>query len=396
MLALDPSPEAPDELPERSDGPSQGSAARYQTAMRVFQYHPSIAPSDAIGGSIRILDQMLKQAGIASLMLCRDSELGQSTDSVMPISAFYKLSWTASDILIVHYSFFDEILDQILDLPVKKIFVYHNVTPSAFFQRDGMHWLAAASDASRVQIRTIAKSFVAAVGVSQFNCEELTQIGCANIEPIPVFFHGEALSSAEFDKRFFYELKRSAAVNLLFIGRFVPNKRHDLLIAIASRYKVMFGRKVKLHLVGKIWSEHYLNDLLKSALDQNVLMDIQIHNDAPFAKVKALLKAADAFICMSEHEGFMVPVLEAFCAGCPVIAYGGSAVGETMGGAGLTLPVRDPEMAAGLVELLRVDKRARNDVIRAQAARAADFSSEKTFATWMRLLGRHVSIRELA
>ncbi|MHC5721084.1 MAG: glycosyltransferase, partial [Nostoc sp.] len=46
----------------------------------------------------------------------------------------------------------------------------------------------------------------------------------------------------------------------------------------------------------------------------------------------AYYKAADIFLCMSEHEGFCVPIVEAFINRIPVIAYAGTAIADTMGG----------------------------------------------------------------
>ena len=43
------------------------------------------------------------------------------------------------------------------------------------------------------------------------------------------------------------------------------------------------------------------------------------------------------FVCLSRHEGFLVPLLEAWHHRVPVVAFGATAVPETLGGAGLLL-----------------------------------------------------------
>jgi len=54
--------------------------------------------------------------------------------------------------------------------------------------------------------------------------------------------------------------------------------------------------------------------------------------------VSALYSAADAYLAPSLHEGFGIPLLEAFACGCPVIASQGGAIPEVAGGAALIAP----------------------------------------------------------
>ena len=46
-------------------------------------------------------------------------------------------------------------------------------------------------------------------------------------------------------------------------------------------------------------------------------------------------ETADLFLCASEHEGFCVPIVEAFYKQVPVLAYAATAVPSTMDGAGV-------------------------------------------------------------
>jgi glycosyltransferase involved in cell wall biosynthesis len=58
----------------------------------------------------------------------------------------------------------------------------------------------------------------------------------------------------------------------------------------------------------------------------------------------------DVFVCLSEHEGFCVPVLEAMELGVPVVAYAAAAVPETLGGAGVLLDDKGPLVVAEAVD----------------------------------------------
>ena len=52
-------------------------------------------------------------------------------------------------------------------------------------------------------------------------------------------------------------------------------------------------------------------------------------------ELSALYDVADLFLCASEHEGFCVPIIEAFYKRVPVLAYAATAVPATMDGGGV-------------------------------------------------------------
>jgi glycosyltransferase involved in cell wall biosynthesis len=51
--------------------------------------------------------------------------------------------------------------------------------------------------------------------------------------------------------------------------------------------------------------------------------------------LRAHYLAADVFLCLSEHEGFCVPLLEAMYFRVPIVAHRCTAIPETVGEAGL-------------------------------------------------------------
>jgi glycosyltransferase involved in cell wall biosynthesis len=72
---------------------------------------------------------------------------------------------------------------------------------------------------------------------------------------------------------------------------------------------------------------------------------------------------------MSEHEGFCVPLLEAMAFGLPVLAYDAGAVSETLGGAGVLVGEKPPDVLAALVHRLVTDAALRRSVLEGQARR---------------------------
>jgi glycosyltransferase involved in cell wall biosynthesis len=70
------------------------------------------------------------------------------------------------------------------------------------------------------------------------------------------------------------------------------------------------------------------------------------------AQLKAYYLLAHAFLVMSEHEGFCVPVVEAMAYRVPVVAHASTAVAETVGDGGLVLQGLDYDHYAAALELV--------------------------------------------
>ena len=102
-----------------------------------------------------------------------------------------------------------------------------------------------------------------------------------------------------------------------------------------------------------------------------------------FAEILASYHAADVFVCMSEHEGFCVPLVEAMYFGVPIAAYASSAIPETLGKAGLLLPEKDPETAAAAVNRVMTDPELRSALVEAGKERLKDFSYESVKARFL-------------
>jgi glycosyltransferase involved in cell wall biosynthesis len=349
---------------------------------RFFQYHASIPAADAIGYSMWALHNLLRQRGQPSFLICQDSERKISVREACGLSSLLAASWRRDDVLIVHHSFFNEHLNTLLDIPIRKILVYHNITPSRFFRDANMTEMAELSDAGRAQLSLARAAIDLAVGDSEYNTNELRELGYKDPATIPVFYDDAFFESPVIDYQNYFEILEPRSVNIVFIGRLVPNKRPEKLVEMVAEYRKLFG-PVRLHLIGKIWNEEYTAKLMTMSAGLGVLSSIKMHIAAPRLQVKTILAAADAFVSFSEHEGLMVPLLEAFTVGCPVIAYRAGAIPETMGSAGIGIDDSDPALAAGLIELLRRDRATRRKIIAVQSSRAMSFRSEITGNRWL-------------
>jgi len=91
------------------------------------------------------------------------------------------------------------------------------------------------------------------------------------------------------------------------------------------------------------------------------------------AELNACYRAADVFLCMSEHEGFCVPLVEAMHFGVPIVAYAQDAVAETLGGAGILVRHKEFEAIAELLDLVLTDAQLRERVVARQRERLRAF-----------------------
>ena len=111
----------------------------------------------------------------------------------------------------------------------------------------------------------------------------------------------------------------------------------------------------------------------------------------PEEDLATFYRTARVYISLSEHEGFCVPLLEAMAADVPVLAYGSTAVPDTLGGAGVCFTPKDLELAAELLGELAYNDDLRAQVIAGQRRRLEDFGDARLRGDLMHLLSRKLN-----
>src|SRR5262249_35113405 len=96
------------------------------------------------------------------------------------------------------------------------------------------------------------------------------------------------------------------------------------------------------------------------------------------AELIAFYEAADLFLCASEHEGFCVPLVEAFYKEVPVLAYAATAVPATMDGAGVLFEDKHPQHVAALMNAILSNPDLQDEIVEGQLA-AVDRLQGKDF-----------------
>lgn len=333
---------------------------------RVHQIMASLGYGDAIGNEALGIQRALRSAGFTSEIIVEtaDPRLEEGTvdyrDVVDEIDA--------DDLLIHHFSLGSRASRTAFALPCRMMLVYHNITPPEYFL--GVHdQLVRQCYHGRRELLPYRSRCDLALGDSEFNRQELEALGFPRTAVLPVV-PGFTHLGVEPDGRVFRAYDDDW-VNILFVGRLIPNKRPDNVIRHFHAYKSFYNPRARLILAGSYGGfETYLAQLHTLIADLGV-RDVHILGQVSNEELTALYDVADVFLCASEHEGFCVPLVEAFHKRVPVMAYAATAVPATMDGGGVLYESHDPRQVAALLNALLSNSRQQDEILDRQDAALA-------------------------
>jgi glycosyltransferase involved in cell wall biosynthesis len=314
----------------------------------VHQFVPTLAPRDAVSGHYLRVRRALRAAGYASDIYAMDAR-NELAKEAKPFQSYHgrpgEPTW-----LCYHSSIGSPIADFVAARPEPLIVDYHNITPAAFFDR----WepgLAVYLRAGRRQLRSLASRTALGLADSAYNAAELDRLGFQPTGVVPILFDRDDLHT-EIDEATRERLaseRPAGSSTWLFVGKVAPHKaQHDIVKALAV-YRRVFDPGARLRIVGVAMSPSYERALAAYVDDLGLTDAVDFAGSVPDDVLGAYYATADVFVCLSEHEGFCVPLLEAMHHGVPVVAYGAGAVRETLGAGGLALEQKDPLTVATAV-----------------------------------------------
>jgi glycosyltransferase involved in cell wall biosynthesis len=150
---------------------------------------------------------------------------------------------------------------------------------------------------------------------------------------------------------------------VLFVGQLLPHKRPDLLVEAMHVAVTYFGLRATLVLVGQNRFARYSEAVSAQVRELN-LPQVHLVGLVDDERLAAIFRRAVAFVTVSEHEGFCVPLLEAMAFDVPVIARACAAIPETVGDGGLILPAwAGAELIAEAITRVMEDTALRSDLI---------------------------------
>ncbi len=173
---------------------------------------------------------------------------------------------------------------------------------------------------------------------------------------------------------------------LLFVGRVIPNKKFEDAIKCFHVYRKYFNPQSRLILAGDFRGMDRYYAGLQQLVRQLVLQDVFFTGHIRFQELVAFYNLADVYLSMSEHEGFGVPLLEAFYNNLPVVAYAAGAVEETLNGGGVLVREKNFLKIAAVLDLIQRDPKIREKIIAGQHQSLVRYNRETT----VQLLMEHI------
>jgi glycosyltransferase involved in cell wall biosynthesis len=340
---------------------------------RIDQVIPSLASRDAIGGHVVQLRDLLRSRGFES-----DIFYGNATpdrlDYGFPVSRLGDRS-TTDRVLLYQLSIGSGVADIFRDRGERKFVNYHNITPADLLEA----WIPAVGEEvrwGRAQLRDLAPITEFAIADSMYNERELQAAGYRSTTTVPLLLDLDGFAGSP-DPTLAARLagqRAGGGSELLFVGKVSPHKgQHDLVKALAA-YRRLYDPEARLRLVGGAISDEYRAAVERFADELGLIDAVEIAGSVTHEELIAYYAAADVFVCLSNHEGFCVPLLEAMYHRVPIVAYTNTAVPETVATAGLVLPDKQPARVAAAIHRVVTDQNLRAALARAASERVASFA----------------------
>ena len=343
--------------------------------MRIVQMVSALHPGDAVGNDTLAIAKALREHGYET-----EIYFGSAHEKMRSAGkSREQMRLTEQDVLLYHHATGDDICYQMQDFPCRKVLVYHNITPPEFFEGFSKE----TQRGTRAGIRCtqyLADKMDYCLADSEYNKQDLLRMGYTcpiDVRPILIPFSDYEQEPDAATLRQY----RDGVTNNLFVGRIAPNKKFEDVIRAFCYYKTQKNPNSRLILVGSCGGmENYQQALEEYAAKLGIRESVVFSGHVSFGQILAFYRAADLFLCMSEHEGFCVPLVEAMFFGVPIVAYASTAIPSTLGGSGALAKEKDPVFVGELMHRILSDEQLKAQLIAGQKERLKDFSYEKISA----------------
>jgi glycosyltransferase involved in cell wall biosynthesis len=350
------------------------AAGPHGLSVAVHQFVPTLNPHDATGTHTLLLRDILRQAGWRSEIFAEAIH-----DDLL--SEAHK-HWTypdfaaEGDVAIYQFSTSSAVAGYLVEHPLRLILDFHNYTGPDLFAGWEPDTQARAARAAE-ELALLAPRAELGMADSSYNERALHRAGCRRTAVVPVLVDYARVTSIP-DPRVAAELgalRATGGADILFVGRIVPSKAQHQLVKALWAYHRLYDPRTRLHLVGGTSSYDYLRSLRQFIGDLGLARHVRLAGEVSDAALAAYFDAADAYLSLSVHEGFGVPLVEAMAAGVPVVARAAGAVSETVGDGALLLESADHVYVAAALHRVLSDAPLRGHLSAAGRGRLQAFTA---------------------
>lgn len=354
--------------------------------MRVIQLLPVLAYGDAIGNDTIALKAALAKAGYESEIYAEviDDRLPKGTARQVE-----ELKVKKKDILFYHLSTCSKLNYKLEEYDCRRMILYHNITPPQFFEGINDDVKKNCQDGLDGAVH-LADKVEYAMADSEFNKQDLIRMGYkCSVDVLPILIAFEDYAKKPSKK--VLNTYDDEITNIIFTGRVAPNKKQEDVIRAFHFYHKELNPASRLFIVGSYSGMEQYYGMLQEYVERLGLEEsVYFTGHIKFDEILAYYKLADLFLCMSEHEGFCVPLVEAMYFNTPIVAYDSSAVGETLGGSGFLLDRKDPVETAMVMDRILKTPELKEKILENQKARLKYFDNSKIEEQFINLMEKYV------
>ena len=337
--------------------------------MRVLQVAHAMTKDDGASRHMLNMDRIFRELGYETAMFSHKIDARIEA----PIQPMDRFNGTSEDIVIYQMTSGTSFNKWVYQYPQKVVLYYHNITPAKYFWGNAWgSWYKCLK--GRRDLKRIAANSFFGWGASEYSRQELAALGMKHTGVMPAVVEPAKYQQYAMVPEL-YERYHDGCVNILVVGRGVPHKKQDEAIEMVDYYRQHISDRVRLVIIGNMkpsFAKKLQAMVRERQLEKQVIFTGQISNE----ELCTWYRAADAVLCLSEHEGFCVPLVEGMIFGKPVFAYACAAVPETLGKAGILLPDKEPGRVAQTIHDTLADEEllARLAIARQERLRELSYS----------------------
>lgn len=329
----------------------------------VHQVVAALSPGDAVGNEALAFQRLLRARGYASeiyagILAPEMTSLGR------PFAEYPENAEARGAVSIFHFAIGNPVVQGVLRRSEPLILRYHNVTPHDFFLGFNGHLVGLCYHGARSLPEFVPRTTLA-LAVSEFNRLDLERAGFPRTAVLPLALNRTAL--AEPPDPVVASRFRDGRKNLLFVGRVAPNKKIEDLVRAFCAYQRYVEPESRLFVVGDGRGHENYTRRLDELVSHLRVDEVVFTGAVTQSELNAYYGLAHGFLCLSEHEGYGAPLVEAMHFGLPVIAYDAGAIRETLQGGGILLAEKKPEEIAELLGMVMTPGPLREAVLETQA-----------------------------